>query len=76
MVGGGSVGAGKGSGVDVGTGVGMLVGVGSVIISAVAGGAPANEGLQAGKLNKHTAAEKRSLIDFIILNSMRGMSLL
>jgi len=76
IAGGGSVGVGEGSGV----GEGIVVGVGrtstTLLISWVGGGVLANEGVQAGKINKHTVVRKRSLINFIILNSVGGMTLL
>jgi len=75
IVGGGLVGVG--SGVGDGIGVGVMVGAGSTsCISAVGGGVLANEGVQAGKINRHTAVRKRGLINRIILNSVGGMTLL
>ena len=77
MAGGGLVGVGGGSGVGDGSVVGVIVGEASTLsISRVGGGVLANEGLQAGKANRHTVVRKRSLIDFIILNSVGGMILL
>jgi len=77
IVGGGLVGVGDGSGAGDGLVVGVTVGAGPTFcISSVGGGVLANEGVQAGKLTRHTAVRKRSLIDDIILNSVGGMTLL